>query len=211
MKRILIADDHSIVRYGLNTLLSKHYRDYAIDEAWDAETVMKQMKENEYELVLMDLIMPDSDPNTLLHWIKNFYPKSKVLVLSMSDEALFGMRAIQLGAVGFLRKDTPAKEMISALETVMNGKKYVSKELAETILDNTLNGRSVNPFERLTPREFQVAMHLVQDYSLKQIGEMLQVQYSTINTFKLRIFEKLNIESQRELMQLASVYSFGRK
>ena len=211
MKRILIADDHSIVRYGLNILLSKHYKGYVIDEAWDAETVMKQMKENEYELVLLDLIMPDSDPNTLLHWIRNFCPKSKVLILSTNDEELFGMRSLQLGAAGYLRKDAPSKELINALDMVMNGKKYVSKELAETILDNTLNGKPANPFERLTPREFQVAMYLAQDYTLKQISEMLQVQYSTVNTFKLRIFEKLDIESLRELMQLVSVYSFGGK
>jgi DNA-binding NarL/FixJ family response regulator len=211
MKRILIADDHSIVRYGLNIFLSKQYKDYVVDEAWDAETVMKQMKKNEYELVLLDLIMPDSDPNTLLHWIRNFYPKSKVLILSTSDEELFGMRSIQLGAAGFLRKDAPSKEMINALDTVMSGKKYVSKELAETILDSTLNGKPANPFESLTPREFQVAMYLAQDYTLKQIGEMLQIQYTTANTFKLRIFEKLDIKNQRDLMQLASVYSFGRK
>lgn len=211
MKRILIADDHSIVRYGLNIFLGKHYKDYVIDEAWDAETVMNQMKKNEYELVLLDLIMPDSDPNTLLHWIKNFYPKSKVLILSTSDEELFGMRSIQLGAAGYLRKDAPSNEMINALETVMSGKKYVSKELAATILDNTLNGKPANPFERLTPREFQVAMYMAQDYTLKEISEMLQIQYSTANTFKLRIFEKLDIENQRDLMQLASAYSFGRK
>lgn len=134
-----------------------------------------------------------------------------MLILSTSDEELFGMRSIQLGAAGFLRKDAPSKEMINALETVMTGRKYVSKELAETILDNTLNGKPANPFDRLTPREFQVAMYLAQDYTLKEISEMLQIQYSTVNTFKLRIFEKLDIEHQRDLMQLVSLYSFGRK
>ncbi len=192
--------------------MSKRYEDYAIDEAWDAETVMKQMKENEYELVLMDLMMPDSDPNTLLHWIKNFCPQSKVLVLSMSDEALFGMRVYTTGGCRLPQKRcTASGEMISALETVMSGKKYVSKELAETILDNTLNGKSVNPFERLFPREFSGCDASGSGLFTETDREMLQIQYATVNTFKLRIFEKLDIGSQRELMQLASAYSFGGK
>lgn len=211
MQRILIADDHSIVRYGLCTILRNSFPDCILDEAWDAETVMGNLKKHSYAIILLDLNMPDTDPSILLHWIKSFYKETKVLVISMNEETLFGMRAIQLGAHGYIKKDADPEEIIKAVQCVLSGKKYVSHELANTILDSTLEGKSVNPFERLSPREFQVAMYMVQDYSQKQISEMLQIQYATVNTFKQRIFEKLSVEHRKELMQLATAYSFAGK
>jgi two-component system, NarL family, invasion response regulator UvrY len=211
MQRILIADDHSIVRYGLNMILQKHFHNYTLDEAWDAETVMGNMKQHSYALILLDLSMPDTDPSVLLHWIKNFHKETKVLVISMNEETLFGMRAIQLGAHGYIKKDAAPEEIIKAMQSVLSGKKYVSRELANAILDSTLDGKSVNPFERLSPREFQVAMYMVQDYSQKQISEMLQIQYATVNTFKQRIYEKLSVEHRKDLVQLAAAYSFAGK
>jgi DNA-binding NarL/FixJ family response regulator len=211
MPRILIADDHSIVRYGLITALQKPFPGYIFDEAYDAETVMESLKQHQYAVILLDLNMPDTDPSILLHWIKSFYKETKVLVVSMNEEKLFGMRSIQLGAHGYLKKDAEREEIAKAVQCVLSGKKYVSQELANAILDSTLEGKSVNPFERLSPREFQVAMYMVQDYSVKQIGEMLQIQYATVNTFKLRIYEKLSVEHRKDLMQLATAYSFAGK
>jgi two-component system invasion response regulator UvrY len=211
MQRILIADDHSIVRYGLNTILRNAVPNCLIDEAWNAETVMENLKKNSYAIILLDLNMPDTDPSILLHWIKSFYKETKVLVISMNEETLFGMRAIQLGAHGYIKKDADPEEIIKAVQCVLSGKKYVSQELANAILDSTLEGKSVNPFERLSPREFQVAMYMVQDYSQKQISEMLQIQYATVNTFKQRIYEKLSVEHRKDLVQLATAYSFAGK
>lgn len=211
MKRILIADDHSIVRQGLNLVLQQHLPNYTFDEAWDAETVMGQLKEHTYELVLLDLNMPDTDPSILMHWIKSFYPGTRMLILSMNDETFFGLRSIQLGAKGYLKKDAPSEDIIAAVQAVLAGKKYVSPELADLILNSTLDGKPVNPFERLSAREFQVAMYIVQDYSVKQISEMLQLQYATVNTFKQRIYEKLEVTHRKDLVQLASAYSFSGK
>jgi two-component system invasion response regulator UvrY len=211
MQRILIADDHSIVRFGLSTTLQKFFPDYILDEAWDADTVMESMKQHPYAVILLDLNMPDTDPSILLHWIKSFYSTTKVLVISMNEEKLFGMRSIQLGAHGYIKKDANQEEIVKAVQRVLAGKKYISQELANAILDNTLDGKSVNPFERLSPREFQVAMYMVQDYSVKQIGEMLQIQYATVNTFKQRIYEKLELEHRKDLMKLATAYSFAGK
>lgn len=211
MQRILIADDHSIVRFGLSTTLQKSFPDYILDEAWDADTVMESMKQHPYAVILLDLNMPDTDPSILLHWIKNFHSTTKVLVISMNEEKLFGMRSIQLGAHGYIKKDANQEEIVKAVQRVLAGKKYISHELADAILDNTLDGKSVNPFDRLSPREFQVAMYMVQDYSVKQIGEMLQIQYATVNTFKQRIYEKLELEHRKDLMKLATAYSFAGK
>lgn len=210
MSRILIADDHSIVRYGLLLTLQKHFPDYTFIEAWDGETVMKQLEEQTCDLVVLDLNMPDTDPGILLHWLRTAQPRIKVLVMSMNEESLFGLRSIQLGARGYLKKDSPHEQIAVAVRTILSGKKYVSPELAEMILSHAIEGKSLNPFERLSTREFQVAMYIVQDYSVRQISDMLQLQYATVNTFKQRIYEKLDLRHRKELLDMAAAYSFAR-
>lgn len=209
MKRILIADDHDIVRFGLTMMLNQFFPGYTIDEAEDGDNVIHLMKKNEYSLLLLDLVMPGNDGNSLLHYVAGFHPQTKVLVLSMNDEILYGMRSLQLGARGYLKKDSPKEEIAKAIQAVLDGKKYVGNKLANTLLENSLEGRALNPIERLTPREFQVAMYIIQDFSQKQISEMLNVQYGTVNTLKQRIYEKLNIEHRKELVQLASAHGLG--
>jgi len=204
----LIADDHDIVRFGLIMMIRETFPGCTPDEAWDAESVMALMKKKIYPLVLLDLVMPDTDPNALLHHIRNFHPETRVLILSMNDEALYGSRFIQLGANGYIKKDAPKDEIKKAIHTVLAGKKYVSQELGDALVQDSLDGTMGNPFERLSPREFQVAMHLVQGYSQKQISEMLQVQYGTVNTLKQRLFEKLNIEHHKDLAELSLIYGF---
>jgi two-component system invasion response regulator UvrY len=206
MKRILIADDHHIVRIGLTMMLQEFFSDYTIDEAWSAKSVMSLMKKDTYALVLLDLVMPDTDPTILMHYIKNFHPKTKVLILSMNDETLYGTRYIQLGAQGYLEKNAPKEEIARAIHIILAGKKYISQGLADILLQNSLEGKPANPFERLSQREFQIAMYLVQDYSQKQISEILQVHYDTVNTLKQRLYVKLNIANHKELTALASAY-----
>jgi two-component system invasion response regulator UvrY len=206
MKRILIADDHDIVRFGLALMLGQFFPGYTIDEAEDTEGVMQLMKKNDYSLLLLDLVMPGNDGNTLLHYVTNFHPQTKVLVLSMNDETLYGMRSLQLGAKGYLKKDAPKEEIVKAIQTILDGKKYVGSKLANALLQSSLDGKELNPIERLTPREFQVAMYIIQDFSQKQISEMLNVQYGTVNTLKQRVYEKLNIEHRKELVELAAAH-----
>ncbi|WP_342087163.1 response regulator transcription factor [Dyadobacter sp. OTU695] len=206
MNRVLIADDHDIVRFGLTMMIQDTFPGCKSDEAWDAESVKALMKQNEYSLLLLDLVMPDTDPNVLLHHIRNFHPGTRVLILSMNDEALYGARFIHLGAHGYIKKDAQKEEIRKAIHTVLAGKKYVSQELGDALVQESLDGKRANPFERLSAREFQVAMHLVQGYSQKQISEMLQVQYGTVNTLKQRLFEKLNIEHHKDLTELSLLY-----
>jgi two-component system, NarL family, invasion response regulator UvrY len=206
MKKILLADDHEIVRFGLALILGQFFPGYTIDEAEDAEGVMRLMKKNDYSLLLLDLIMPGNDGNTLLHYVANFHPLTKVLVLSMNDETLYGMRTLQLGAKGYLKKDAPKEEIVKAIQTILDGKKYIGSKLADTLLQSSLDGKELSSMERLTPREFQVAMYMIQDFSQKQISEMLHVQYGTVNTLKQRIYEKLDIEHRKELVELAAAH-----
>lgn len=206
MKKILIADDHSLVRYGLKVAMLNEFADAEIDESWDGQSIMNQLKINVYDLVLLDLSMPDTDISTILHWIRNFHPDTKVLIVSMNNEVVFGKRALQMGAHGYIEKDASPDDLIKAVHVVLSGKKYMSADLADVIVNDTLNRKSINPFDELTPREFQVAMYIIQDYTITQISELMQLQYTSVSTFRRRIFEKLNIPDRKALVQLAEAY-----
>lgn len=209
MKRILIADDHSLVRYGLKVALLNHFDDAEIDESWDGQSSMEQLRTATYDLVLLDLGMPDTDSSALLHYIRNSYPDTKVLIVSMNNEAVFGKRALQLGAHGYIEKDASPAELIKAVQVVFGGKKYMSADLADIIVNDTLNRKAVNPFDALTPREFQVAMYIIQDYTITQISELMELQYTSVSTFRRRIFEKLEIPDRKSLVQLADAYQLN--
>ncbi|WP_019943224.1 response regulator [Dyadobacter beijingensis] len=209
MMKILIADDHSLVRFGLKLALHNYFKISQIDESWDGESVKAQFTAHSYDLLLLDLNMPDTDSTVLMQWVTEFYPQTKILVVSMNDESIFGKRALQQGAHGYLEKDSPPEELVKAVTTIMSGKRYASPNLANILINDTLTGRSGNPFDQLTPREFQVATYLVKDYSVTQISEILQVQYTSVNTFKRRIFKKLNIPNKTALIRLADAYNLG--
>lgn len=206
MKSILIADDHSLIRSGLRMVLDTMAIKADISEAWNAATVMERMKEKSFDLILLDIQMPATDPVVLMHWIRNFHPGTKILIVSQNPENIYGKRYLQLGADGFINKTVPDDEMIKAINKVLNGNKYISEELSETILHNMLDGKKANPFDQLSQREFQVAICLAKGYTLNETCDMLQLQYSTAHTHKRRAFEKLNVEDNKGLTQLAGAY-----
>lgn len=206
MKNILIADDHSLVRSGLRLVLGNMTISTDISEAWDAKTVMDRLKEKIFDLILLDIQMPATDPVVLMHWIQNFHPYTKILIVSQNPEHIYGKRFLQLGADGFVSKTAPDDEMIKAITQVLNGNKYVSEELSQAMLQTMISGAQANPFDQLSQREFQVVMCLAKGYTINEVCDMLQVQYSTAHTHKRRAFEKLNVTDNKALAQLAGAY-----
>lgn len=206
MKNILIADDHTLIRSGLRLILDSMIVKADINEAWDAKTVMAKLKEKPFDLILLDIQMPATDSVVLMHWIQSFYPETKILIVSQNPENTYGKRYLQLGANGFINKTAPDEEMIKAITKVLNGSTYVSEELSQSIVHAVKNGASANPFDQLSQREFQVVICLAKGYTMNEVCEMLQVQYSTAHTHKRRAFEKLNIEDNKELARLAGAY-----
>lgn len=206
MKNILIADDHALIRSGLRMVLNSMAINTNIHEAWDAKTVMEQLKERPIDLVLLDIQMPATDPVVLMHWIQSFCPHTKILIVSQNPEKVYGKRYLQLGANGFISKAVPDDEMIKAIMQVLNGNKYISEELAQSMLHTAINGTPTSPFDQLSQREFQVVICLAKGYSLNEVSDMLQVEYSTVHTHKRRAFEKLHIGDNKDLTQLAGAY-----
>lgn len=206
MKNILIADDHSLIRSGLRMVLDQMDLKTNISEAWDARTVMTKMKEKPFDLILLDIQMPATDSVVLMHWIQSFHPDTRILIVSQNPENTYGKRYMLLGAHGFISKTAPDQEMIKAISLVLNGDTYVSPELSQLIVRGVFSGAAANPFDQLSQREFQVVICLAKGYPMNEICEMLQVQYSTAHTHKRRAFEKLNIEDNKELADLAGAY-----
>jgi two-component system invasion response regulator UvrY len=206
MKNILIADDHSLIRSGLRMVLGNMNFHTDISEAWDAKTVMERLKERIFDLILLDIQMPATDPVVLMHWIQRFHADTKILIVSQNPENTYGKRYLQLGADGFINKTAPDNEMIKAVTKVLNGNKYISEELTQSMLGDISRGKKANPFDQLSQREFQVAIFLAKGYSMHEVCEMLQVQYSTAHTHKRRAFEKLSVEDNKELAALAGAY-----
>lgn len=206
MINILLADDHSLIRSGLRMVLDCMPVKADFSEAWDAKTVMVKLKEKPFDLILLDIQMPATDPVVLMHWIQSFHPDTKILIVSQNPEHLYGKRYLQMGAHGFISKTVADDEMIKAVTKVLNGHKYISEELSQSMLNTMVNGKQVNPFDQLSQREFQVAICLAKGYTMNDICDMLQVQYSTAHTHKRRAFEKLNVEDNKSLTELASAY-----
>jgi two-component system invasion response regulator UvrY len=206
MKNILIADDHSLIRTGLRMVLDNMAIKINISEAWDSRTVMTTLKEKPFDLILLDIQMPATDPVVLMHWIQHFHPHTKILIVSQNPENIFGKRYLQLGADGFIGKTAPDEEMIRAVTKVLNGNKYVSEQLSQSMLNSMISGAQANPFDQLSEREFQVVISLAKGYTMNDICDMLQVQYSTAHTHKRRAFEKLHVEDNKDLAQLAGAF-----
>ncbi|MCU7551033.1 response regulator transcription factor [Chitinophagaceae bacterium LB-8] len=211
MKKFLIIDDHEIVRRGLKLLISDFYPDAQISEANDGNSAVQQLKENSFDLIILDVQMPNTNSFGLLEYMITRNPETKVLVFSMGSENLFGKRFIKSGAKGYLSKEAPIDEVKKAIETVLNGRKYISEQLIDTFLDEATGESQSNPFSKLSDREFVITSFLLSGLSLSEIANRLHLQPSTVGTYKSRIFEKLNISNLIQLKEIASLYNFSQQ
>ena len=207
MSKILLADDHSIVRSGVKALINANFSMFKTDEAADEPEVIKCVKANYYDLIILDIYLGDSDFVKLMEWLNTTVPETPILVFSMYQEEVYGLRSLQLGAKGYLRKTATDEEILLAIRTVLDGKKYINSALAE-ILSNQYNTNHIaNPFKNLSSREIEIALLLNSGKTLPEICTILNIQYSTANTFKRRIFEKLNIQNVLSLSRLMQSFN----
>lgn len=206
MHKILIIDDHSIVRTGIK-LLAKEHLAVITDEAPDGKTALRKIKETKYDLLLLDINIPDTDCGKLLSTILTISPHTKVLIFSMNEEDLFARHYLKSGAKGFLSKKSSDAEIVKAIQQVLNGKRYISPQLAEFLGEDIAGNKHTNPFETLSERELSVVSHLLKGNSISAISEIMTLHPSTVGTYKTRIFEKLSIKSLIDLTELARIYN----
>lgn len=208
MKKFLIVDDHVIVRSGMKLLLAEIYPQSEIYEASDGEGATEKLKEHQFDLIMMDIQMPKTDTIGLMEYISVKYPTAKVLVFSVSAENTYAKRFLKAGAFGFISKESPLEEIIKAINLVLNNRKYISETLAYKIAEDSIAGRTDNPFNKLSPREFEIVSLLLNGQTVSDISQTLNIQTSTVGTHKARLFEKLNVNNILELKELATAYKF---
>ncbi len=206
MKKILLVDDHTIIRTGLKILLGHDLSTYTFDEAVDGETALKSLIHSNYELIIMDVNMPGTDSFELVRTIMEQYPQSKILMFSMNAENIYAKRFLKLGVKGYIGKDEPADEIKHAVITVLNNRRYISKVLSESLAEESFSNKTHNPFDILSPRQIEIVHHLVKGRKISDICQELQLHSSTVSTQKNRIFEKLNVTNIVDLYAISKMH-----
>lgn len=211
MKKILISDDHSIIRRGLKYLLGTYFTNYTIIEAHTLEETLTCLKTNRPDFAIFDLQLSDGNMIEALPNISMIYPKVDVLIYTMCSEDIYGKRLLQMGAKGFLSKNADEEEVLRALELFLSGQNYISSRL-NNLLINELRSKTKNienPFISLSNREVEVTHHLLIGKGVKEISGQMNLHANTVVTYKNRVFEKLAIHNLIELTNLAKLYDFA--
>lgn len=203
MIRILIADDHAIVRRGLRQILLEHYPSAVIEEVADAEALILATINANWDVVICDMSMPGRSGLDALHQIKQSSPKLPVLIMSMYPEDQYALRVLKAGASGYLGKETIHDDIVKAIETIRLGKKFITPAIAEKLADAFDSGASKQLHETLSDREFDVLKLLSSGKSVTEIGEQLSLSATTVSTYRSRIMEKMNMRSNAELTRYA--------
>ncbi|MEO6732498.1 MAG: response regulator transcription factor [Ferruginibacter sp.] len=209
MKNFLLIDDHEIVRSGVRNVLLELFKPCDIYEARDEKSALSQLKERAYDLVIMDVQMPDTDTAGLMEYIKTRYADIRVLMFSMSSENVYAKRFLKAGAMGFVSKNSGLTELKKAVELVLNDRKYISESLAEQLAGEIGSQQPNNPFDKLSAREFEIANLLMSGKSGSEISELLSINSSTVGTHKARLFEKLGVNNLPELIEVARIYKLN--
>lgn len=199
MIRILVADDHAVVRQGVMQILAD-VRDMLVkDEAQNSTETLEKVLKYEYDVVLLDISMPGRSGLEVLEDIKNQRPKLAVLILSMHPEEQYAVRALRAGASGYLTKASAPQELIGAIRKVAQGGKYVTASLAEKLADELEVNAEKPPHERLSNREHQVMIMLASGKSVSDIADELCLSVKTISTYRARVLSKMSLKKNAEL------------
>lgn len=203
MTQVLIVDDHAIVRRGLKQILQDVPDITNIGEAKDGKEVMEQVRAVAWDMVMLDLTLPDKNGIEVLKEIKREFPKTPVLVLSMLPEDQYGLSVLKAGASGYLAKESAPEELVAAIRKVLRGGKYISLNLAEHLAFDLGPGVEKPLHETLSEREFQVMCMLASGKTNSQVADQLAISVKTVSTYRARILEKMKMRTNAELTNYA--------
>jgi two-component system, NarL family, invasion response regulator UvrY len=197
--RILIADDHAILRKGIKEILMEEYPSAYIEEADDADSLVKKTINANWDVIITDLSMPGRSGLEALHDIKRYSPKIPVLVLSLHPEDQYAIRVLKAGASGYLNKSAAPTELVKAVQRVLIGRKYISSSIAEKLAGELAADSDKAPHELLTDREFDVMKLLASGKPILEIAAILSLSPTTISTYRAHILEKMNLKTNADL------------
>jgi DNA-binding NarL/FixJ family response regulator len=201
--RVLLADDHAIVRAGLKEILADTGDIEVAAEATNGQEVMARIRGHDYDVVVLDLSMPGRSGIELIKQVKDEKPKLRILVLTMHSEEQYAVRALKAGASGYLTKDSAAEQLVAAIRKIAAGGAYVSPETAERLALGASPRAEAAPHTLLSDREFQVLQLIAGGQSVGEIARRLALSVKTVSTHKTRILQKMGLANQAELIRYA--------
>lgn len=198
--RVLIADDHAIVRQGFKQIFSETADLEVAGEADDGNDALQLARQNDWDVFLLDISMPNRNGIDTLKLLKREFPKQPVLILSMHPEEQYALRALKAGASGYLTKQSAPDQLVTAIRQVARGKKYVSPGVAQQLVDAITENNEKLPHERITDREYQVLVLIAKGVPLIQIADELNLGVATVSTYRARLLDKMGLKSTAELI-----------
>ncbi len=207
MLKVLIADDHAVVRQGLRQILAEIPELSVVGEAENGQDALNQVRSEPWDVLVLDMSMPGRGGLDILKDVRRERPETRVLVLSMHPEDQFAVRMLKAGAAGYLTKETATDELVKAVRKVLTGAKYISPTLAEKLAFDVDRDNDKPLHEKLSDREFQVMRRLAAGQTVQQIADELILSPKTISTYRARVLEKLELKSNAELIH----YAIGNK
>ena len=206
MKRVLLVDDHQIVRQGLKNLIELEKDLEVTSEAASGIEAINLIRKNEYDIIVLDISMPDKNGVDTLHDLKHIAPNLPVLILSGYAEEQYALNLMRSGCKGYLSKSADPDEIIKAIRSIANGKKYISSELAELLTNELTHPSDKQLHEMLSEREFQVFFKLAGGLSATEIADELNISIKTVSTYRTRILEKMSLKTNADMTYYAIKY-----
>lgn len=203
MKKILILDDHAVVREGVKKILDEQPGAITFGEASTAPEALRLVREQNWDVVVLDLSLGDRSGLEVLKELKQMRPRLPVLILSMHSEEQYARRAFKAGANGYITKDSPRAELVKAINKIIKGGVYVSPALAERLVIDLGSGTDLAPHEALSDREFEVMRLIASGKTVSEIAELLNLSDKTISTYRARLLEKMGMKTNAEITHYA--------
>ena len=206
MLRFIMADDHPVVLKGLKEILWESFDKAIIDETTTGYELLRKVQNNQYDLVLLDISLPDINGLEVLKEIKKKKPRLPVLIISMYLEEQYALRSMKAGAQGYVTKRSASDELVLAVRKILSGKRYISPAFAEKMLFDFESDAEKPPHESLSDRELQVLCMIGKGKAVNQIAEELHVSANTVRTYRTRILEKIGVKGTSELIHYAVMH-----
>jgi two-component system invasion response regulator UvrY len=205
--KVLLVDDHSIVRQSLEFIIRAEFPAATCTEAKNGQTCIELLKKGNFDLVILDMNLPDTDGITLTEWIMDRSPDQKILFFSTSPTTVYAKKLYQMGIMGYLNKQSSVTEIAKALQTILGqNKQYLDEEFKMILAQDFLQKNPDNPIEKLSNRELSIAQLLANGKSFEEISAQLNIESSTIRTYKTRIYQKLDVTTLHEFLAKARLY-----
>lgn len=208
MIKVLLVDDHELVRSGIEALLATEKDIVVVAVCNCGEEALRIVEQESLDVILMDINMPGIGGFEACRRVLQFRPTLKIIALSVHNDGPIPQQLLKLGVVGFVSKASPVSEMVAAIKTVMSGKRYLCQDVASNLAFQFLPGADSSPFLQLSQREAEVVRLILTGKSIQEMSEALNLNPKTINTYRYRVYHKLNIKNDVELMRQAAKFNY---